>query len=172
MSDRAEVYSLRMPEPLLRKLRRIARTRNIAASQLVRQWIEDGLNARNASQVSEAAMPYRTTTQESVSRSSIGVAIRAVAPDVARVCARHSVRTLTLFGSFAIGDARPDSDLDFCVDFEPLDPAARADAYFGLWTDLQRITDRTVDLVEREAVRNPFVRASIEETEVVLYESP
>ena len=53
-----------------------------------------------------------------------------------------------------------------------MEPAARANAYFGLSADLARITGRTVDLVEREAVLNPFVRASLDKTEIVLYESP
>ena len=171
MSIRAEVYSLRIPEHLLRKIRAVARTRNITPSQQVRRWIEDGVAARNPPQVSEAGVPYRVTTGGAPTRSVIGSVVGAVAPDMARACARRGVRALTLFGSFAAGDAGLDSDVDFCVDFEPLGPAAHADAYFGLLADLQRITGRAVDLVEREAVLNPFVRASLDETEIVLYES-
>ena len=180
MSIRAEVYSLRLPGSLLRKIRAIAHARNIAPSQQVRRWIEEGVGARSPSQVSEAVMPYHAATEETAPQPAIGPAIRSairaaiavVAPNVARACARRGVRTLTLFGSFATGDARPDSDVDFCVDFEPMEPAARANAYFGLSADLERITGRTVDLVEREAVLNPFVRASLDKTEIVLYESP
>lgn len=35
------------------------------------------------------------------------------------VCRRHHIRSLAVFGSHARGDARPDSDVDVVVDFEP-----------------------------------------------------
>jgi hypothetical protein len=34
-------------------------------------------------------------------------------------CRRHSIRKLSLFGSFLKGMARPDSDIDLLVEFEP-----------------------------------------------------
>jgi len=38
---------------------------------------------------------------------------------VAEFCQRHHIRKLALFGSALHGDARPDSDLDVLVEFEP-----------------------------------------------------
>ncbi len=38
---------------------------------------------------------------------------------LARVCARHRIRRLSLFGSVLKGTARPDSDVDLLVEFEP-----------------------------------------------------
>jgi hypothetical protein len=38
--------------------------------------------------------------------------------------------------------------------------------------DLERLTGRQVDIIEREAVRNPFMQAEFERTQVVLYEAP
>jgi len=34
-------------------------------------------------------------------------------------CRRHQIRTLSLFGSVLKGTARPDSDIDLLVEFEP-----------------------------------------------------
>ena len=34
-------------------------------------------------------------------------------------CQRHSIRKLSLFGSTLKGTARPDSDIDFLIEFEP-----------------------------------------------------
>ncbi len=34
-------------------------------------------------------------------------------------CVRHSIRRLSLFGSVQKGTARPDSDIDLLVEFEP-----------------------------------------------------
>jgi hypothetical protein len=38
---------------------------------------------------------------------------------LARVCRRHHIRSLALFGSQARGDAGPGSDVDVVVEFEP-----------------------------------------------------
>lgn len=40
-------------------------------------------------------------------------------PDVARLCAERGIRRLALFGSRLKGTARPDSDVDLLVEFEP-----------------------------------------------------
>ncbi|WP_018264323.1 nucleotidyltransferase family protein [Methylosinus sp. LW4] len=41
-------------------------------------------------------------------------------PDaLAAVCRRHHIRRLSLFGSELSGSARPDSDIDLLVEFEP-----------------------------------------------------
>ncbi|MFM9996556.1 MAG: nucleotidyltransferase family protein [Phycisphaerales bacterium] len=85
-------------------------------------------------------------------------------------CRVRGVRSLHLFGSAALGGFDPGrSDLDFLVQFQPLPEGRRADAYFALLDDLERMFGRPVDLVMRSAVRNPFFRASIENTQVPLY---
>ena len=38
---------------------------------------------------------------------------------MARFCERHHIRRLSLFGSQLKGTARPDSDIDLLVEFEP-----------------------------------------------------
>ena len=38
---------------------------------------------------------------------------------LARVCRRHHIRRLSLFGSVLAGTDRPDSDVDLLVEFEP-----------------------------------------------------
>jgi hypothetical protein len=38
---------------------------------------------------------------------------------IAEFCQRHHIRKLAVFGSVLHGDARPDSDLDVLVEFEP-----------------------------------------------------
>lgn len=40
-------------------------------------------------------------------------------PGVARLCAERGIRRLALFGSRLKGTARPDSDVDLLVEFEP-----------------------------------------------------
>jgi len=38
---------------------------------------------------------------------------------LAPFCRRHGIRRLSLFGSLLTGHARPDSDIDLLVEFEP-----------------------------------------------------
>lgn len=76
-------------------------------------------------------------------------------------CARYQVRRLELFGSAVRGAFDPQrSDLDFLVEFGPLQPGQYADTYFGLLEALQALFGRSVDLVMVRAIRNPSFRAN------------
>ena len=85
------------------------------------------------------------------------------------LCRRYGVYRLELFGSASTGGYRPDSDLDFLVEFQT--PAtAYADRYFGLLESLQQLFDRPVDLVAISAARkNPYFQKSVEKTKTLLY---
>lgn len=89
---------------------------------------------------------------------------------LAGVCRRRHVRNLALFGSAVdtSGTAEPE-DLDFLVDFEPLSGAGRVEAYFGLQEDLEALFEMPVDLVESNAIRNPYFLEAVEETKQPLY---
>jgi len=80
------------------------------------------------------------------------------------VCRRFHVRRLDLFGSAARGDFDPErSDVDFLVEFDRTHPDALSlRTYFGLKEALEGLLGRPVDLVEPGAVRNPYLKASIE----------
>jgi predicted nucleotidyltransferase len=96
--------------------------------------------------------------------------IHQASDDLARLCQQFRVRRLELFGS-ATRDDFDDaaSDLDFLVEFEKMPPAEYADAYFGLLAALESLLRRPVDLVVLSAVRNPYLRESIEQSRTVLY---
>jgi len=83
---------------------------------------------------------------------------------IARACRQYFVARLRLFGSAANGSFDPaSSDLDFLVDFRP-DAPSGVGPYLGLKRELERITGRSVDLVESAAVRNPyFARRAVSE---------
>src|SRR5689334_10345152 len=92
------------------------------------------------------------------------------ARDLAALCARYRVRRLGLFGSAAKGRFDPThSDFDFTVDFDPPEGMNLADQYFGFQEEAAALLGRSVDLVERCAIRNPYFRQIIEADEVVLY---
>lgn len=79
---------------------------------------------------------------------------------IRKVCRRWSVRELSVFGSALREDFGPDSDLDFLVSFTPGATLSLFDL-MDFREQLEEITGRKVDLVEREALRNPFRKASI-----------
>ena len=66
------------------------------------------------------------------------------------------VRRLALFGSTARGEARPDSDLDFLVDFD----RKTFRNYMDLADFLEKLLGHKVDLVIRETVK-PLVREKV-----------
>ena len=104
-------------------------------------------------------------------RQGDGAFVAEHATELARLCQRHGVRRLDLFGSAATGRFRAgDSDLDFVVEFQPATVSgAYADAYFGLLESLERLYGRPVDLVIDGAIRNPYFRQSVEATRKPLY---
>jgi predicted nucleotidyltransferase len=66
---------------------------------------------------------------------------------------RRHVATLSVFGSVARGEARPDSDVDLLVEF---DKPVSLFVMFRLQRYLEELIGRPVQLVEREAVLEPL----------------
>ncbi len=91
-------------------------------------------------------------------------------PQTAEVCRRRRVRRLDVFGSAAGGDFDPtSSDLDFLVEFLPLQRGQHAEAFFGLMEDLEALLGRRVDLVVERAISNRFFRQAVEQTRETVY---
>lgn len=88
------------------------------------------------------------------------------------LCARFGVVRLDAFGSALREDFEPDrSDLDLLVEFGPMEPYARFDAYFGIVDDLRDLLGMEVDLVMAGAVKNPYIARDIERTRRMVYAS-
>lgn len=91
---------------------------------------------------------------------------------IAEVCSRYGVKHLDAFGSSLREDFDHElSDFDLLVEFKSEDPFERADAYFALLEELERLLERDVDLVMAQAVKNPYIRRNIEETKQRVYGS-
>jgi|SRR4051812_33416875 predicted nucleotidyltransferase len=75
------------------------------------------------------------------------------------LCQRYSVKELSIFGSRARGDNRPDSDIDLLVDFLP---GSRIDLiqFIELKLELQDLLGIPVDLGEKSALK-PHAREQI-----------
>ena len=88
------------------------------------------------------------------------------------LCRKYNVSEMVIFGSAIRSDFNPEkSDIDIMVSFRKMTPAEHADSYFGLLEELERLFGRNVDLLEEEAVRNPYLRRNIDESGVMVYAS-
>jgi uncharacterized protein len=74
-------------------------------------------------------------------------------------CQRYQVRRLALFGSVARGEARPESDVDLLVTFQPGAQVGFL-ALGQMRRELSEIFHRPVDLVPQDGLK-PVIRESI-----------
>lgn len=85
-------------------------------------------------------------------------------------CERFGVARLDVFGSVLRDDFEPGrSDIDFLVDFGPMSPYDKPDAYFGLLDELRAIFDAEVDLMMVGALKNRYIRDDVNRTKQSLY---
>ena len=80
---------------------------------------------------------------------------------LAELCRRYQVRELSVFGSAARGEMRPDSDIDLLVEFLA-DAKIDLVDHAGLMLDLSELLGRRVDLVSKRGLK-PLIRDSIQE---------
>lgn len=71
---------------------------------------------------------------------------------LAKLCRRYEVARLEVIGSFARGDAGPESDLDILVTFEP--NAQIGLEFVALKEELEALVGRPVDLLTRASVES------------------
>ena len=78
---------------------------------------------------------------------------------IADICRRHQVKELSLFGSAARGEMRPDSDLDLLVDFLP---GARPGllGVSAMMREFTTLLGRRVDLAVKPALK-PLIRSGV-----------
>jgi len=91
--------------------------------------------------------------------------------ELEHLCRRYHVKRLEVFGSALTGEGfdPAKSDLDFLVEFLPLQPGQHADAYFGLLEALQDMFSRSIDLVETKAIKNPYFLESVNRNRKQIY---
>jgi predicted nucleotidyltransferase len=87
---------------------------------------------------------------------------------LAEFCRKWQIRELSLFGSALRKDFNSESDLDFLVSFEPGTPLD-IDRLLDMKEELEARFGCPVDLVEKEALRNPWRKHEILRTRKVIY---
>ncbi len=87
---------------------------------------------------------------------------------LAEFCRKWRISELSIFGSVLRDDFGPESDLDFLVSFEP-GTSLDIDRLLDMKEEMEAWCGRPVDLVEKEALRNPWRKYEILKTREVIY---
>lgn len=85
------------------------------------------------------------------------------------LCVNHKVKSLYAFGSVLTDHFNNKSDIDLIVDFNEIDLLDYADNYFDLKFSLQEIFNRSVDLLEERAIKNPYFKQALNQKKELVY---
>lgn len=92
--------------------------------------------------------------------------------DFIDLCKNHRVKQIYAFGSSVSGDFDPEkSDIDLLVEIDEPDPIERGEKILSLWDKLEAFFKRKVDLLTNPNIRNPYLRQSVNETKVLIYDA-
>ncbi|HTH83666.1 MAG TPA: nucleotidyltransferase domain-containing protein [Mucilaginibacter sp.] len=86
------------------------------------------------------------------------------------LCKKHQVKELYVFGSIVSGNFTDESDLDVLVEINETDPLTRGELLLSLWDELEQYSNRKVDLLTYNSLRNPYLKESINNTKRLLYD--
>ena len=85
------------------------------------------------------------------------------------VCRQFHVRRLEVFGSAAQQNLDQCRDVDLLVEFDQSAAPRLFDTYFELQRSLERLFAKPVDLVEPDALQNPFFIEQVNASRRTLY---
>lgn len=91
-----------------------------------------------------------------------------ISKTIADYFATQPVIKAWLFGSFARGEQREDSDVDILVQFDHGRPIGLL-RYAGMWREIEELVGRKVDLVE-DGTLMPFAVESANRDKQLIYE--
>lgn len=92
-------------------------------------------------------------------------------PAIIKLCETHKVNKLYAFGSVLSESFNADSDIDLIVEFKNIEVENYADNYFDFKFSLQDVLKRPIDLLEEQAIKNPYFRKTIDENRQLVYGS-
>lgn len=108
-------------------------------------------------------------TRKPIAQRSTAMFNEATRRQIEDACREFSVGALYVFGSFATGQAKPDSDVDLLVEFERDGVDGAFDQFMGFKERMEAICGRPVDLVTNKRFRNPYFEQSVEAEKQLVY---
>jgi uncharacterized protein len=89
--------------------------------------------------------------------------------EISTLCKKHNVQTLYAFGSVLENRFSKNSDIDLLVVFMPIDVEKYADNYCNFKFALEDLLHYPIDLLEENAVKNPYFREAINQSKQQVY---
>jgi len=89
--------------------------------------------------------------------------------EIIRLCDKHNVYELYVFGSVLTINFSKDSDIDFLVRFGDVNLLDYFDNYMDFKESLENLLNRTADLVEMQTLKNPILKRSIDNNKTKIY---
>jgi predicted nucleotidyltransferase len=89
--------------------------------------------------------------------------------EINTLCLQNKVKSLYVFGSVLTNRFSDKSDIDLIVEIDSNDPFDYADSYFNLKFALQDLFRRPIDLLENKAIKNPYIRKTIDGLKSLIY---
>ena len=85
------------------------------------------------------------------------------------LCKKHKVSKLFVFGSILTDRFNSESDIDLLVDFNKSEIEDYFDNFFDFKYALENLLGRRIDLLEEQAIRNPYLRENVDSTKSLIY---
>ena len=85
------------------------------------------------------------------------------------LCERHHVNSLYAFGSVLTDRFNDKSDVDMIVSFKKMPLEDYTDNYYDLKFTLQEILQRPIDLLEEQAIKNPYFIQNVNQNKHLIY---
>ena len=85
------------------------------------------------------------------------------------LCETHKVKQLFLFGSILNEKFTQESDVDFLIQFEGVDLVEYFDNYMDFKENVEKLLNRKIDLVEKQAIKNPIFRKVVDNQKQLIY---
>jgi len=89
--------------------------------------------------------------------------------EINKLCAMHKVKSLYAFGSVVSGEFNAESDIDLIVRFSEIEFGKYVDNYYDLKFSFEDLFKRKVDLLEEQALKNPYIIESINQHKQLIY---
>ena len=85
------------------------------------------------------------------------------------LCQKHKVKELYAFGSVVNERFTDNSDIDLLVEIDEHDSIRKGKLLLSIWDGFEAHFGRKVDLLTPNSLKNPYLKASIDETKKLVY---
>lgn len=89
--------------------------------------------------------------------------------EIRRLCETHRVKSMYAFGSVVTGKFNAESDVDLLVRFSEIEFGKYVDNYYDLKFSLEDLFKRKVDLLEEQALKNPYFVENVNQQKQLIY---